>query len=567
MVTENQTEVIDWIASRSTHGGAEVERIDTHTAIVVLAGSRAFKLKRAVRFDYVNFSTTERRRAMCQAEVELNRRTAPGLYRGVVAVTRESDGSLALNGSGPPVDWLVEMNRFDPEGLLDRVAARGALSREVMDRLATSVAHFHSGAIRRGDHGGSAAVRWVIDGNAAGLSEFGGAFLDRPTCARLQEAALREHARYAALLDARQQAGWVRQCHGDLHLRNIVLLEGMPTLFDAIEFNDELACIDVFYDLSFLLMDLWRRGLRVHANLVLNRYLAETGDIDGVALLPLFLSCRAAIRAKTNATAASMQTDADRVNELRRNSREYLSLAVALLQPAPPALIAVGGRSGSGKSTLALAIAPEVGAVPGAVVLRSDEIRKELSGARRLQRLPMVAYAAEMSASVYDALRARATMLLQTGHGVIVDAVYARERDREALEEVARRAAVPFKGLWLEAPTSVLLERVRRRRQDPSDADARVVLTQSADDVGHLCWERLDAAGTPEALQRDALAVCPRRELCRPICEGSSSTLGCAAARSTDHRERERRRPCGCPDDARGVRGVGGDRSVVPELH
>ena len=294
MITEDQTAVIDALASPSTHGGAPVERIDTHTAIVFLAGSRAWKLKRAVRFDYLDFSTVERRKAMCDAEVRLNRRIAPAVYRGVVAVTRAPDAA------SPELD-------------------------------------------RRG-----------------------------------------------ALLDARREAGLVRQCHGDLHLRNIVMLEGQPTLFDAVEFNDEIACIDVIYDLAFLLMDLWRRQLPRHANAVWNGYLAETADLDGVSLLPLFLSCRAAVRAKTSATAARVQDSPERAGELRALAREYLALAERLLHPAEPCLIAVGGFSGSGKSTLALGLAPSVGAVPGAVVLRSDEIRKRLCGVPLLERLGAV---------------------------------------------------------------------------------------------------------------------------------------------------------------------------------
>ena len=182
------------------------------------------------------------------------------------------------------------------------------------------------------------------------------------------------------MLERRRESGFVRQCHGDLHLRNIVLLDGRPTLFDGVEFNDEIACTDVLYDLAFLLMDLWRRRLPRHANTVWNRYLVETADFDGVSLLPLFLSCRAAVRAKTSATAAQLQHDVQRRNELEGMAREYLAMAERLLHPPHPCLVAVGGFSGSGKSTLALSLAPSVGAVPGAVVLRSDETRKRLCG-------------------------------------------------------------------------------------------------------------------------------------------------------------------------------------------
>lgn len=512
MSAEDQQPTIELLASPSTHGGAQVERIETHSAIVFLAGARAWKLKRAVRFDYLDFSTADRRRAMCEAEVAINRRAAPRIYRGVAAVTREADGSLALKGSGAPVDWVVEMNRFDQAGLLDRLAARGGLSHELMDRLASSIARFHARASHRDDHGGPAGMRLVIEGNASGLAEFGAAFLDRALCARLNDDAASEVARHAALLDARRQAGLVRQCHGDLHLRNIVLLDNEPTLFDAIEFNDELACVDVLYDLAFLLMDLWRQGMEAHANLVLNRYLAYTGELDGLALLPLFLSCRAAVRAKTSATAAAMAKEAARVRDLQRASSEYLTLAWSLLHPPPPALVAIGGLSGAGKSTLALGIAPTIGAVPGAIVLRSDEIRKELCGVPRWQRLMPQAYGAGISARVYATLAARAAAILRSGHSVIVDAVYGREADRDAIEDVARSLAVRFDGLWLEAPTSTLIERVQSREQDPSDADAGVVRAQAGEDIGGLRWHRVDAGAAENDVQRHAQALLRRNK-------------------------------------------------------
>src|SRR6185503_17195797 len=328
MIVDDQSPVIEFLASPSSHHGMPVDRIDTHSAIVFLAGERAYKLKRAVRFDYLDFSTAALRRTFCEAELRLKQRTAPTIYRRVGAVTVESDGSLAVDGRGSAVDWFVEMNRFPQEALFDRLAGAGRLDLALMPPLADAIAVFHTtAAARRKDHGGAAGMRWVVDGNAAGFAEFGTGCLDAAACRRLTADARRELDRQAPLLDARREAGQVRQCHGDLHLRNIVLLDGRPTLFNAIEFNDEISCTDVLYDLAFLLMDLWRRRLPRHANVVLNRYLFESGDIDGLALLPLFLSCRAAVRAKTSATAAQLQPDAQRRCELEAAAREYLAMA------------------------------------------------------------------------------------------------------------------------------------------------------------------------------------------------------------------------------------------------
>ena len=494
MTTEDQAAVIDFLTAPATHGGATVERIDTHASIVFLAGARAYKLKRAVRFDYLDFSTPERRRLLCEAEVRLNQRTAPALYCGVVAVTRNGDGSYSMGGNGSPVDWLVVMNRFSQEHLLDRLAAAGALGLDVMPPLASAVADFHRAAERRPDHGGRAGMAWVIEGNASGFAEFAQGCLEPSAARRLTDAASRELARLEGLLERRRVSGFVRQCHGDLHLRNIVLLDGTPTLFDGVEFNDEIACTDVLYDLAFLLMDLWRRRLPRHANVVLNRYLVDAGNLDGLALLPLFLSCRAAVRAKTSATAAQLQADVQRRSELEAVAREYLAMAERVLQPPQPRLVAVGGLSGSGKSTLALGLAPSVGPIPGAVVLRSDEIRKRLCAVPALQRLGPEGYSARVSERVYSTMAEEADAILRAGHSPIVDAVYAGPADRAAIERVAEAAAVPFIGFWLDAPESVLIDRTAERRNDASDADATVVRNQRARGTGTVGWHRLDAS-------------------------------------------------------------------------
>jgi aminoglycoside phosphotransferase family enzyme/predicted kinase len=503
MATDQQR-VIDVLADPRTHGGMPVERIETHSAIVFLAGRRALKMKRAVKFDYLDFSTLDLRRQSCEAEVRINSRAAPTIYRGVAAVTRESDGRLILDGRGEPVEWLVDMARFDQEALLDRLAERNTLDLALMPRLGEAVADFHRGAAVRTDHGGYAGMAWVLRGNDEGFAQQGVGILDPRICRDLSERSRRELERHAALLDERRAAGRVRQCHGDLHLRNIVLLDGRPTLFDAIEFNDEIACADVWYDTAFLLMDLWRRRLPRHANALFNSYVAHTDDLAGLALLPFFLSCRAAVRAKTGATAARLQSDPVRSRELREAAREYLSMAITLLQPAPPHLVAVGGFSGSGKSTIARALAPTVGAVPGALVLRSDEIRKAICGSDPLHHLGPEGYSRDVTVRVYRTIADRAAEALAAGHAVIADAVYARPEDRAAIEAVAVAAHVPFNGVWLDAPHDVLLARVGRRAGDASDADAAVVQQQLTQGAGTVAWRLVDANRDEAAVLEDA---------------------------------------------------------------
>jgi aminoglycoside phosphotransferase family enzyme/predicted kinase len=495
-VDTTQAEVIAFLSTPVAFGqpeGQPVERVETHSAIVFLCGDRAVKLKRAVRYSYLDFSTLDRRKRACEDEVAVNRRTAPSLYRGVVPVTRTDDQGLTLNGTGAVVEWCVDMTRFDERQVLDRMASAGTLDIALMDGLARAVATFHIGAAREDAFGGYDGIVRVIQGNAAGFEQFGPGILDAAPCARLTQRTMEAAAHLRDRLERRRHDGFVRRCHGDLHLRNLVALNDQVTLFDGVEFNDDLSCIDVWYDTAFLLMDLVRRGLWLHANAVLNGYLARTEDVEGLPLLPLFLSCRAGVRAMTSATAASLQEHGDKRRELEELSREYLRLAGQLLAPAPARLVAVGGLSGSGKSTLARALAPHVGPAPGAVLLRSDEIRKGLAGVDAHTRLGTEGYTAAMTAQVYDTMARRARLVLDMGHAVIADAVFARPADRAHIEEVAHGARCVFTGLWLTAEPEDLRRRLQARGPDASDADVSVLEQQLAAPTGSIDWHLIDA--------------------------------------------------------------------------
>ncbi|MFO1066975.1 MAG: AAA family ATPase [Geminicoccaceae bacterium] len=474
-----------------------VERIDTHAAIVFLEGERAWKMKRAVRFSFLDFTTLAQREAAIRAELRLNRRTAPELYREVVPVTR-GDAGLAVGGDGRPVEWLLAMQRFPDDALYSRIADRGALSGPLVDELAATLAAFHDAAEVRRDKGGLAGMREVVEGNAVDLGRLAGDVLPAQQVEAVTRLSRERLKAATALLERRRDEGRVRHCHGDLHLRNIVRLGDRPVLFDCIEFNDDFACIDVLYDLAFLLMDLADRRLAAAAQRLLQGYVEASGEAEGLALLPLFIGARAAIRAKVEGFAVAVQADATAAAEHAGLAGHYLDLARRALQPAPPRLVAIGGRSGTGKSSLAAALAPEIGAMPGAVVLRSDVIRKRLLGRAPTERLPEEAYTAEVSGRVFAAIAERAAVLLGAGQAVIADAVYGHAEQRHAIEAVARRAGVPFTGFWLEAPERVLTARVEARTGDASDADARVVRLQREIDDSRVAWTRLEA-GRPLA--------------------------------------------------------------------
>ncbi|HQS14606.1 bifunctional aminoglycoside phosphotransferase/ATP-binding protein [Reyranella sp.] len=488
-IVEDQSETIAFLEAELK----PERRIDTHGAVVFLCRERAYKLKRAVKFPYMDFSTEGRRAAMCAAEIDVNRRSAPEIYLGVAPVLRRN-GKLALGEvgetPGQAVDWLVVMRRFDEEGLLDRMAAGGALTPELMAALGARVAQFHDGlpAIASGfcspddyRHSVAADVRQMREA---------GDRLDPPTSEALAEAMPRSLEPFVDLVARRVAAGAIRRCHGDLHLRNIVSLNGQPVPFDAIEFSDKIANIDVLYDLAFALMDLARQGLGALANRLLNEWLWRVGEVEGssheeaLALLPMFLARRAAIRAYVD-SAVTAVSGADNAP-----ARAYQKAALGFLQPAPPRLVAIGGLSGSGKTTLALKLAPAIGRTPGAVVVRTDVERKRQAGVPLEERMPAGSYSPEASARIYAASMARAERVLRAGQSVVLDAVFARPGERAAAEALARTVGVPFQGIWLDVPKDVAQQRVTDRKGDASDATATVVERQFAYDLGHIDWDR-----------------------------------------------------------------------------
>jgi aminoglycoside phosphotransferase family enzyme/predicted kinase len=488
-----------------------VKRIDTHAAVVFLAGAFAYKIKRAVRLPYLDFSTLEKRRAVCRREVAINKITAPDIYIGVEPIVRRADGTLSISGAGEPVEWAVKMRRFRQAGLFDTLARKGALSKELMAPLAATIADLHARAKPQRGEPGAQNMAHVVRSITASLNN-APPLLDPVAVknfARTMRTALRAQT---ALLDERASKGNVRRCHGDLHLQNIVLIEGQPVLFDAIEFDEAIATIDIFYDLAFLLMDLWHRGLKDHANALFNAYLRVGGAreplaaLRGLALMPLFLSARAGVRAMVTLDKMPFVTGAERrktVGELI----EFFELANTFLHPRRPELIAVGGLSGTGKSTLAAALAPDIGAAPGALVIRSDVERKRLAGVAEKKRLEAGQYSTAATGRVYAALAGKAKTALAAGHSVILDAVFAREDQRGRAEEVAREAGVPFAGVWLEAPDRQLIERVHTRTGDASDADAGIVRQQLTYDTGHISWKRVDASGGPDIVRERAAAA------------------------------------------------------------
>ncbi len=509
-----QQDTVAFLMRSESYPGApgEVERLDTHGAMIFLAGDRAYKLKRAVKLPYLDFSTLEKRRAVCERELRINRRTAPSLYLDVLPIRRGAGGALHFGGEGEAVDWVVVMKRFPQEALFDRLCTAGRLDMAMMPPLADAIRRFHGEAGRAGDAHWLPALRRIVETLEETLLGEDAAGLELSAAGYL--AALRaELDRREPLLLRRQQDGHVRRCHGDLHLKNIVLDDGLPVLFDALEFDDNLSSIDVLYDLAFLLMDLIHRDRPAEADAVLNRYVegeADAGALEGLALLPLFLSLRATIRAMVGVHGLPFAGAGGKAGA-EQGIRDYLALAQAALNARRPMLVCVGGLSGSGKTTVARGLAPRIGALPGAIHLRSDVERKRMSGAEPTTKLDSAVYTEDAGRQVHRRVLERAATVLRAGHSVIVDAVFRDAARREAAEQTARDTGAIFAGLWLDADPARMVARVEQRVNDASDATAEVVMQQVRAGIAPpAAWARIDAnGGVGETLARagDALGL------------------------------------------------------------
>ncbi|HET7058876.1 MAG TPA: phosphotransferase, partial [Nitrospiraceae bacterium] len=359
-----------------------VERIDTHSAIVLLSGDRAIKIKRQIQFPFLDYSTLERRRRACESEIQINQRFAPEIYKQVIPIRRDPTGRFYFGGQiGDVVEWAIEMRRFDQDDILENVIAREGMSLLLARKVAEAIQNAHAEAPVSDTETWLGSLLSFIKSNDTELKTFDDLFPSQRVQA-LTDRSLSLYENLRPTLRRRGNAGLVRQCHGDLHLANVVMIAGKPTLFDALEFDPSMAAGDVMYDLAFLLMDLINIGQVKAANMVLNDYLIRSDHLlrfAGLAALPLFMSFRAAIRAKVSVARMSV-VPREKQFLWKIRALSYFELAERLLRPCQAALIGVGGLSGSGKSVLACGIAPDFLPQPGAILLRSDVERKSMFG-------------------------------------------------------------------------------------------------------------------------------------------------------------------------------------------
>jgi aminoglycoside phosphotransferase family enzyme/predicted kinase len=463
------------------HAVSRIEVIETHISTVLLTGEFAYKIKKPVDLGFLDFTTLERRRRCCEDEVRLNRRTAPGIYIDVVPIGGTLEHPVVGSG-GPALEYAVRMRQFASHATFDALLRRGALAPAHVDDLASSVAAFHARiavASPETPHGAPEQVWAAAVDNFRQIAAHGG---DTAELARLRTWSEAEFAGLRGLLEERRRGGFVRECHGDLHLRNVALIDGRPVTFDCIEFSDTLRWIDVMSEAAFTVMDLLAHAEHALAFRFLNGYLEATGDYAGVTLLRFYLVYRALVRAKIAAIRAGQP---DLQLEARMQSRDelmhYLRLAVTLTERGGASLLITSGMSGSGKTTVARALAESLGAIH----LRSDVERKRLHGlaatARTGAGIGAGLYGPAASAATYGRLAELARVLLPSRFPVIVDAAFLRRPERDALRDVARDVGAQFLIVACDAPPAALRNRVLARAvagQDASDATLAVLERQ-----------------------------------------------------------------------------------------
>ncbi len=486
------------------HEVAGLRLVETHISWVLLTGPYAYKIKKPVRFDFLDASSAQRREQLCHEELRLNGRFAPGLYLDVVPILSR-DGHLWIGGRGTPRDHAVRMHQFDPTQQLDQRLQSGSVSTAELGGLARDLAILHADSPRARAEGrcGSPEIlyRHIMD-NLPPLRACLQAPQQHEQLETLQgwlELAL-PNLRH--LVGSRLSSGWVRECHGDLHAGNIVHWRGRWILFDCIEFDPQLRWIDVMNDIGFLYVDLCRIGGRELAGAFLSRYLEESGDYDGVRLLPLYAVYRALVRAKVTALGLQLEPGVD--SGCQRGLGDWLATALSLTQRRESALVIMHGVTGSGKSHLSEALV----AVLGAVRIRSDLERKRLEGvaaaAHRSQGVGARPYTPGMNHRTYERVLACAEAVLDAGLPAIVDASFLDRRRRDAAHALARRRSATFLILDCRADEATLRLRLRQRMErglDASEATPAVLDSQLA------AYRPLDDDERPHSLSLDTGAA------------------------------------------------------------
>ncbi|EDX72031.1 hypothetical protein MC7420_7511 [Coleofasciculus chthonoplastes PCC 7420] len=456
-----------------------IDLIQTHVSYVFLTGDYAYKVKKAVNFSFLDFSTLEKREHFCWQELQMNKPQAPEIYLNVLPISQKGD-RLILGDDSQPVEYALKMRQFPQDALFSTRFEQGKLTATDMENLGRVVAEFHA-QTQTNDYirsfGTPAKIREAFDENYQQTENYIGRAQTQQQFQETKQFSDRFFAQREALLEQRLDNNRIRECHGDLHLRNICLWQDKIQLFDRIEFNEPFRFVDVMYDVAFVVMDLDARGAKELGNVFLNTYLEQTGDWQGLQVLPLYLSRQAYVRAKVTSfllddPAVPEETKQDAAN----TAADYYRLAWDYTKTNSGQVVIMSGLSGSGKSTVARQLAHQ----SGAIHLRSDAVRKHLAGIPLDQKGSDQLYTPKMNQKTYDRLSELGIMLAQQGFPVILDAKYDRQAFRGDAIAQAQAHQLPLRILHCIAPLEVLRDRLSSRTEDVSDATADLLSRQQA---------------------------------------------------------------------------------------
>jgi aminoglycoside phosphotransferase family enzyme/predicted kinase len=475
------------------HPVKKLELIETHISWVVLTGDFAYKIKKPVDFGFLDFSTLEKRQAFCEQELVLNRRLAPEIYLDVVAITGTSDKPRISDHNetdeNEVFEYAVKMTQFPQSAQLDNMLTAGELKAKHMGAIARMVADFHQNtkiADNTMDYGKNELIYQPVEENFLQINRHIDTTPYAETLEKLRQWSRSEFKKLATVFKQRKSNGFVRECHGDMHLRNLLWLDGQPQAFDCIEFNSALRWIDVISEVAFLVMDLQDRQRHQLANRFLNSYLEATGDYAGLCVLPFYLCYRALVRAKVNALRLEQKSIPEQEREkILKEISTYLELATAYTQQPVPKLMIMRGPSASGKST----VSQQLLEILGAIRIRSDVERKRLfdidpgssaSTGSTADKIDSGIYSKQASLQTYTKLAELASEIINAGYSVIIDAAFLRYEQRKPFQQLADSLAVSYIILEITAPPEVLRQRIRARKHDVSDADLTVLEHQLA---------------------------------------------------------------------------------------
>ncbi len=480
--SREQVRLVEALADPAVFGpDCEVVRhLETHISHVFLTGAHAYKIKKPINLGFLDFTTLAQRKFYCEQELRLNRRLAPAIYLDVVAITGSAERPM-IGGGGTVVEYAVKMREFPQTALASRMLDEGKLGPDHIDALAAEIADFHGRVESAGPgtgFGSPDTTRRVALQNFAQILPLLDAAGDRAKLAALRTWTEREHAARLADFDRRKADGFVRECHGDLHLNNIAVIAGEIAIFDCIDFNDELRWIDVMSEIAFTTMDLADRGRSDLAHRFVNAYLEHTGDYAGVAVFPFYLAYRALVRAKIACLRRGQLAAGDSGAALAAEYRGYVDLATRYARPSQPAIIVTHGLSGCGKTTLTHGLIERIGAIR----IRTDVERKRLHGlaaqARSGSRLDEDLYAPDATERTYRRALALAEAVAMAGGVAIVDGTFLQRWQRDLFRARAAELALPFAILAFTASEATLRARIAQRTQratDASEADASVL--------------------------------------------------------------------------------------------